>query len=125
MTKGMAPLDEAVGFELSDRAGDAIRKPEHFHLGGKARARMDWRWTANVVADGAGAVELAVAARIGDDREQLVSGRVDFDRAADLVRSGINSGDGRGSALHVGGDFEASPARAAAAPSARGATAPR
>ncbi|BBY06933.1 hypothetical protein MNVI_22510 [Mycobacterium noviomagense] len=43
-----------------------------------------------------------VAARIGDDGEQLAGRRGDLDRAAYLLRSGVDCGDGHGLRLVLG-----------------------
>jgi hypothetical protein len=60
---------------------------------------MERRRTADVGADGARPVELAVTTRIRDDREQFGGGRMNLDRTAHLVRSGINGGDRHDCAL--------------------------
>jgi hypothetical protein len=54
---------------------------------------MERRRTADIGADSARPVELAVTTRIRDHREQFGGGRVNLDRTAHPVRSGINGGD--------------------------------
>ena len=69
MTDRMTPFDELVGLQSSHLAGDAIGHPEHLHPGGEPRTYFETLGCADVVADGAPAVHLAVAAGVGDERE--------------------------------------------------------
>ena len=60
---------------------------------------MERRRAADVVTYSARTVEFAVTTRVRDDREQLRRGGMNLDRAADLVRSGIDGSDRHDCAL--------------------------
>ena len=79
MTNRMTPFDQLVGPQSGHFAGDAIGQPEHPHLGAEPRTQLERRGPTNVVADGARTVDLMVAARVGNQREQLGRGSGDVD----------------------------------------------
>jgi hypothetical protein len=75
----MAPFEEVIGRHRSHGAGYAIRHAIHPHLGAEPRTYFETLRYADVVSDSSRAIDLVVAARVGDDREQLGRGSSNVD----------------------------------------------